>query len=123
MMPENFLRRVALTLDMIKFSHSIFALPFALLAAVMAAGGIPPLGKLFWIIAACIFARSAAMSFNRLHDEQFDRLNPRTRNWALPSGLLSRRFVWFFLILNIAGFIFSAAMLNMLALALSPLTL
>jgi hypothetical protein len=118
-MPESLWRRIALTLDMIKFAHSIFALPFALLATVMAAGGFPPLGKLLWIVAACVFARSAAMSFNRLHDEPFDRRNPRTRKWALPAGLLSRRFVWGFLAVNVAGFILSAAMLNPLALALS----
>lgn len=122
-MTESLWRRIALTLDMIKFAHSIFALPFALLAMVMAAGGFPPFSKLFWIVAACVFARSAAMSFNRLHDEPFDRQNPRTRKWALPAGLLSRRFVWSFLAANVAGFILSAAMLNRLALALSPVAL
>ena len=121
--PQSLLRRVSLTLDMIKFAHSIFALPFALLATVMASRGVPPLDKLLWIVAACVFARSAAMSFNRLHDEPFDRLNPRTQDWALPSGRLSRRFVWVFLALTIAGFVFSSAMLNRLALALSPVAL
>jgi 4-hydroxybenzoate polyprenyltransferase len=122
-MTSTLFKRVGVTLDMIKFAHSIFALPFALLSAVIAAGGFPPLAKLFWIVLACVFARSAAMSFNRLHDEPYDRENPRTRNWALPAGLLTRRFVWFFLALNIAGFIIAAAMLNPLALWLTPLAL
>ena len=122
-MTEGLLKRVGVTLDMIKFAHSVFALPFALLAAVMAAGGIPPLGKMVWIVAACIFARSAAMAFNRLHDEPLDRENPRTRGWALPAGLLTRRFVWVFLALNVAGFVFASGMLNRLALALSPVAL
>lgn len=122
-MPLPLWRRVVLTLEMIKFSHSIFALPFALLSAFMAAQGMPPARTLFWIVAACVFARSAAMAFNRLHDERFDRLNPRTKGWALPAGLLSRRFVWTFLILNVTGFIISAGMLNKLALALSPVAL
>ena len=108
---------------MIRFSHSIFALPFALLAAVLAAGGAPPAWTLLWIVAACVFARSAAMSFNRLLDERLDRLNPRTQRWPLAAGLLSRRFVWIFLAVCCAGFVLSAAMLNWLALTLSPLAL
>lgn len=122
-MSENLLRRIGVTLEMIKFPHSIFALPFALLAAVMAAGGFPSLEKFFWIVAACVFARSAAMAFNRLHDERWDRENPRTRNWALPAGLLTRRFVWGFFGACATGFVISAAMLNGLALALSPVAL
>lgn len=122
-MSPSLLRRVGVTLEMIKFAHSIFALPFALLAAVMAAAGLPPLAKLLWIVLACIFARSAAMAFNRLHDAPLDRQNPRTAHWALPAGLLTRRFVWIFLALNVTGFIVAAGMLNGLALALSPLAL
>jgi 4-hydroxybenzoate polyprenyltransferase len=108
---------------MIKFPHSLFALPFALLATVMAADGLPPWKKLFWIVLACVFARSAAMAFNRLMDESFDRLNPRTRHWALPAGLLTRRFVGLFCGVCSLGFVFAAAMLNGLALALSPVAL
>jgi 4-hydroxybenzoate polyprenyltransferase len=114
---------VGLTLGMIKFQHTIFGLPFALLGAVLAAGGWPTGLQVFWILAACVFARSAAMSFNRLHDEPFDRENPRTKTWALPAGLLSRRFVWAFCLACIVGFVFSAAMLNRLALLLSPIAL
>lgn len=121
--PEGLLYRVSLTLRMIRFSHSIFALPFALLSALMATQGWPDAWTLVWIVVACVFARSAAMAFNRLHDERFDRLNPRTRNWELPSGRLSRRFVWTFCVVCCVGFVISAGMLNMLALALSPVAL
>jgi 4-hydroxybenzoate polyprenyltransferase len=116
-------RRVGLTLGMIKFSHTIFGLPFALLGALLAAGGMPSGTQLFWIVLACVFARSAAMAFNRLHDEPFDAQNPRTQAWALPAGLLSRKFVWGFTLLCICGFVLSAAMLNSLALWLSPVAL
>lgn len=119
----GFGRKVALTLEMIKFQHTIFGLPFALLGAILAAEGLPTAAQLFWIILACVFARSAAMAFNRLHDEPFDRLNPRTQGWPLPAGLLSRQFVFVFCLASIAGFVFSAAMLNGLALALSPVAL
>lgn len=116
-------RQVGLTLEMIKFQHTVFGLPFALLGAVLAAGGWPNGAQILWILVACVFARSAAMSFNRLHDEPFDRHNPRTKSWALPAGLLSRPFVWTFCIACIVGFVFSAAMLNRLALLLSPIAL
>ncbi len=116
-------KRVGLTLDMIKFPHTIFALPFALLSMIVAAGGWPIGREFFWIVAACVFARSAAMAFNRLHDEPFDRQNPRTKNWALPSGKLSHRFVLVFLFICVGGFVLSAAMLNTLALLLSPVAL
>jgi 4-hydroxybenzoate polyprenyltransferase len=116
-------RRLADTLSMIRFSHSIFALPFALLAAVLAAGGLPPGPTLGWIVLACVLARSAAMAFNRLHDERFDRLNPRTQTWELPSGRLSRGFVVSFCAVCSAGFIACAWMLNPLAFCLSFPTL
>lgn len=122
-MVETFWRRIRLTLEMIRFSHSIFALPFALLAMVTAAQGWPDWSTFLWIALACIFARSAAMSFNRLHDERFDRLNPRTHGWHLPAGLLSRRFVAGFCVFMCLGFILSAAMLNRLAFWLSPVAL
>lgn len=120
---RGFLRRLWITLDMIKFPHTIFALPFAMLGMVLAAGGLPPGRTFFWIISACVFARSAAMAFNRLHDEPFDRQNPRTQGWALPAGLLSRDFVKVFCFASAAGFVVSAYMLNTLALLLSPVAL
>jgi 4-hydroxybenzoate polyprenyltransferase len=116
-------RRFVLTLSMIRFSHSIFALPFALLAAVLAADGLPPAPTLFWIVLACICARSAAMAFNRWMDEPFDRLNPRTQGWALPAGLLSRRFVFAFCVACSLAFVACAAALNNLAFVLSPVVL
>lgn len=116
-------RRVLITLEMIKFSHTIFGLPFALLGALLAARGVPAPAQCIWIILACVFARSAAMSFNRLHDEPFDRMNPRTKMWALPAGLLSRRFVGAFCLVCALGFVFSAWMLNRTAFLLSPVAL
>lgn len=116
-------RRFALTLDMIKFAHSIFALPFALLAMIIAAEGWPRWHVAALIVAACVFARSAAMSFNRLLDERYDRANPRTRRWPLPAGLLSRKFVWAFWAINCAGFVYMAWLLNPLAFKLSPVCL
>src|ERR1700679_4132709 len=88
--------RLATTLEMIKWEHSIFALPFALTGAILAAQGIPPLPKLFWIVVCMVSARSAAMAFNRWADAGLDAANPRTKMRAIPAGLLTRSFVgWF----------------------------
>jgi len=117
------IRSLKITLEMIKIEHTLFALPFALLGAVLAARGVPPLEKLFWITLAMVGARSAAMAFNRLADHKIDAANPRTRMRALPAGMLSRRFVLAFVIISSALFLFSAAMLNRLTLILSPVAL
>ena len=85
-----------LTLEMIKIEHTLFALPFAFLGAVLAANGLPSLGQLFWIVVSMVGARSAAMAFNRLADRSYDARNPRTSTRALPAGLLSVGFVWAF---------------------------
>ena len=111
------------TLDMIKFEHSIFALPFALLGALLAAHGWPGVSKLLWIIIAMVGARSAAMTFNRIVDQKIDAENPRTRQRHLPAGLLSRPFAWGFFAVSSAVFIVAAWKLNHLAFALSPLAL
>jgi 4-hydroxybenzoate polyprenyltransferase len=111
------------TLEMIKWEHSIFALPFALSAAMLAAGGIPAGRQLFWIVVAMVGARSAAMAFNRLADAQLDAANPRTATRALPAGHLSRRFVALFVCVSSAILILAAAQLNRLALVLSPVAL
>jgi 4-hydroxybenzoate polyprenyltransferase len=108
---------------MIKLSHSIFALPFAMAAAVLAAGGLPPLRQVTWILVAMVGARSAAMGFNRLADHELDARNPRTAGRELPAGLLSRGEVWAFVVLSAAALVVAAAMLNPLCLALSPLAL
>ena len=114
---------LSLTLSMIKFAHTVFALPFALLAAVLAAGGVPPPGKLFWILVAMVGARSAAMSFNRIADRAVDARNPRTASRELPSGVLSVRFAALFCAGSAALFVVAAAQLNQLCLLLSPVAL
>ncbi len=108
---------------MIKWEHSVFALPFALCGAMLAAGGIPSGHQLLWIVVAMIAARSAAMAFNRLADATIDAANPRTQMRALPAGTLSRQFVGFFTLVACAVFIFAASRLNHLALLLSPVAL
>ncbi len=117
------LRNVGTTLEMIKWEHSIFALPFALLGAMLAARGVPTLWQLGWIVVAMVAARSAAMAFNRLVDARYDAENPRTRGRALPAGLLTRQFVTAFVVVSCVLFIFAAAQLNRLCLILSPVTL
>ncbi len=111
------------TLDMIKIEHTLFALPFAMLGAFLAAGGIPPFHKLLWITVCMVGARSAAMAFNRLVDAEYDAANPRTRMRALPAGLLSRKFVIAFTIVSSLIFLIGAAMLNSTTLLLSPVAL
>ncbi|MFY9223345.1 MAG: UbiA-like polyprenyltransferase [Blastocatellia bacterium] len=111
------------TLEMIKIEHTLFALPFAILGAVLAAGGIPSLEKLFWISLCMVTARSAAMAFNRLVDQKFDAANPRTQNRAIVAGLLSSKFVLLFTIISSVLFLFASAQLNQLTLMLSPIAL
>jgi 4-hydroxybenzoate polyprenyltransferase len=111
------------TLEMIKWEHSIFALPFALTGAMLAAQGLPSWRILFWIVVCMIAARSAAMAFNRWADAEIDRANPRTAMRAIPGGLLSRRFTAGFTIVSAAIFIFGASRLNRLTLILSPVAL
>jgi len=108
---------------MIKWEHSIFALPFALSGAMLAAGGLPTLHQLTWIVIAMISARSAAMAFNRVADAAIDAANPRTRTRALPAGTLTPTFVTTFVVVSCAIFVFAAAQLNHLTLILSPVAL
>lgn len=107
------------TLAMIKFEHTIFALPFALLSALLASEGWPRAEKIFWIVVAMAGARSAAMACNRLADFRFDALNPRTKSRALPAGHLSRFFVTAFTLVSGTIFVFAASQLNTLCLRLS----
>src|SRR5436853_4437981 len=116
-------RNVRTTLEMIKIEHTLFALPFAFLGAVLAARGMPAAWQLLWITVAMVGARSTAMAFNRLADFEIDAANPRTRMRALPAGLLSRKFVMLFVVVSCAVFVGSAAMLNRLTLLLSPVAL
>jgi len=108
---------------MIKWEHSVFALPFALCGAMLAAGGLPTLHQVVWIIVAMVAARSAAMAFNRLADASIDAANPRTSARALPTGQLTPAFVATFVVVSSVVFIAAAAELNRLALWLSPVAL
>lgn len=108
---------------MIKFEHTLFALPFALLGAILAANGWPTWQQLFWITVAMFGARSAAMTFNRIADRDVDAKNPRTANRELPSGKLSVGFAWVFLYVSIGIFLLASYSLNWLTFALSPVAL
>ncbi|HWZ99374.1 MAG TPA: UbiA-like polyprenyltransferase [Candidatus Dormibacteraeota bacterium] len=119
--------RIRTVLEMIKFEHSVFALPFALTGALLAARftshGWPTLRQILWIIVAMVSARSAAMTINRIADLRFDRENPRTKMRALATGALSVTFAWIFTLVAIAVFVVAAWQLNPLALKLSPVAL
>jgi len=117
------LRSIGTTLEMIKWEHSIFALPFALTGAMLAAHGWPRPVQLIWIVLCMVTARSAAMAFNRWADADLDAVNPRTAARAIPAGLLTRGFVAAFTVFMSALFVLSAAQLNRLALWLSPVAL
>ncbi|MGA6980341.1 MAG: UbiA-like polyprenyltransferase [Candidatus Sulfotelmatobacter sp.] len=117
------LRSLRVTLEMIKWEHSIFALPFALCGAMLAASGFPSGHQLLWIVIAMLAARSAAMAFNRLADATIDAANPRTRTRALPAGHLSSAFVASFVVVASAVFVLAAWQLNRLTLWLSPVAL
>jgi len=108
---------------MIKWEHSVFALPFALCGAMLAARGLPTAHQLIWIVVAMVAARSAAMAFNRLADASIDAANPRTSARALPAGHLSPAFVATFVVVSSGIFVLAAAQLNRLALCLSPVAL
>jgi 4-hydroxybenzoate polyprenyltransferase len=117
------LHNLRTTLEMIKWEHSVFALPFALCGAMLAAGGWPAAWQLAWIIVAMVAARSAAMAFNRLADANIDAINPRTQTRALPAGALSRGFVGGFVTVSCLIFVLAASQLNRLTLLLSPVAL
>jgi 4-hydroxybenzoate polyprenyltransferase len=117
------LRKLRTTLEMIKFEHTVFALPFAFIGALLARKGIPTAWQAGWIVAAMVGGRSAAMTFNRIADFRYDILNPRTRGRALPRGTLSMQFAVAFTIAMSALFVFSAWQLNWLCFYLSFPTL
>jgi 4-hydroxybenzoate polyprenyltransferase len=117
------LQNIRITLEMIKIEHTLFALPFAFLGAVLAVNGLPTLRQVLWITLAMVGARSTAMAFNRIVDLEYDALNPRTSSRALPSGHLSIGFVWVFTIVSAILFFIAAAMLNRLTLVLAPVAL
>jgi 4-hydroxybenzoate polyprenyltransferase len=118
--------RIQIVLEMIRFEHSVFALPFALVGALLAGragGGLPTWRQILWIVVAMVGARSAAMTMNRIADLDYDRRNPRTANRALPTGQLSVGFAWMFTLAASALLVFAAWQLNSLALELSPVAL
>jgi 4-hydroxybenzoate polyprenyltransferase len=119
--------RIKTVLEMIKFEHSVFALPFALTGALLAARatrhGWPSLSQILWIVGAMVAARSAAMTMNRIADVRYDRENPRTKQRALPTGALSLQFAWLFTLAAVAVFFVAAWRLNPLALKLAPLAI
>jgi 4-hydroxybenzoate polyprenyltransferase len=127
-MARSFWKKLRLTLDMIKFEHSVFALPFALTGALLAFredrfATPTPFWKLLWIIVAMVGARSAAMTFNRILDSAVDARNPRTASRQLPTGRLSRTFAWGFLFASAVVFIAAARALNPLCFVLAPVVL
>src|SRR5512142_691009 len=114
------LGRVGVYLEMIKVAHTVFALPFALMGAFLAAGGFPPWRTVFYVVLAMVGARSAAMGFNRLADAEIDARNPRTKDRAIPKGQVSKPMVGVFIFLSVLLLELSAAKLNPLCLLLSP---
>ncbi len=119
----NLFKKFADYLSLIKFSHSVFAFPFAFTGALMAAGGIPSLRQIFWIAVAMIGARSGAMGMNRIIDRKIDALNPRTKNRELPKGVIKTGEAFFFTAVAFVILIIAAYMLNPLCLKISPLVL
>jgi 4-hydroxybenzoate polyprenyltransferase len=117
------LKKTSVLLEMIKFQHTIFALPFALVGMLLAARGLPRWGTVTWIVACCVFARTAAMCFNRWADAELDARNPRTAMRAIPAGQLPKQVVLALAAICSVLFIASAAMLNQLAFALAPVAL
>jgi len=119
--------RIRTVLEMIKFEHSVFALPFALTGALLAARAVrhgwPTLRQIVWIVVAMVAARSAAMTMNRITDLRYDRENPRTRQRALATGALSLQFAWIFTLVAVALFFVAAWQLNSFALKLAPVAL
>src|SRR5258706_3264110 len=119
--------RIRTVLEMIKFEHSVFALPFALTGALLAARatlhGWPTLRQVLWIVVAMVAARSAAMTLNRIADLRYDKENPRTKMRALATGQLSVSFAWIFTLLAVGVFFVAAWQLNPLALKLAPVAI
>lgn len=116
-------KKISTFLEMIKFSHTIFALPFALTGALLAAAGLPTIRQTVWIILAMVGARTAAMAMNRLIDAEIDARNPRTATRAIPAGLVSRGLTIFFITAAISLMLLAAHMLNPLCLKLAPIAL
>lgn len=117
------IQKAALYLELVKFSHTVFALPFAFMGAMLAARGIPSPSTVLWIVVAMVGARSGAMAINRLADQEFDAHNPRTQGRALPRGLVQRGEVILFTLGSFALFLFASFRLNPLCLKLAPVAM
>lgn len=117
------LKKIVILLEMIKFEHTIFALPFALLGAFLSKRGVPGLITFMWIVLAMVGARTAAMGFNRIVDRKFDKANPRTADRALPAGMVSVMEAWFMVFVASALFFIACYNLNHLTLLISPFAL
>ncbi len=115
--------KIQTLLEMIKFKHTVFAMPFALMGAFLAGRGVPSLNVFFWVVLAMVGARTSAMGFNRIVDRKFDAANPRTAKRALPTGDVSLVESWMMVILSACLFFFACYMLNMLALYIAPFAL
>jgi 4-hydroxybenzoate polyprenyltransferase len=118
-MLRNIIKKTKILLEMIKFEHTLFAIPFAIIAMMLAANVIPTLYQMFWILVALAFARTVAMLWNRIVDARIDARNPRTMNRAIPKGLVSVKSALVMLIISCIVFVFSAYMLNRLSFILS----
>ena len=116
-------RTISEFFEMIKFEHTIFALPFAFVSLLLATRGHLSKSLIFWVVTAMVGARTGAMGFNRIIDAEFDRQNPRTANRAIPAGRISRRFALLISVIAFALFVLSAAMLNRVCLMASPLAI
>ena len=121
--PATLFERLKVFLEMIKFSHTLFALPFAFTGALLAARGMPTAGQIIWILLAMVGARTAAMGLNRLIDAEIDARNPRTATRAIPAGLLSKGSVALFILISLLLLLYAAYRLNPLCLKLSPLAI
>ncbi len=117
----SFFKKITDYLRLIKFSHSVFALPFAFTAALIAAGGIPALSQIFWITVAMVGGRTGAMGMNRIIDRKIDALNPRTKNRELPKGVIKAGEAFIFTLLAFALLLLAAYMLNPLCFKISPI--
>lgn len=116
-------KKIAILLEMIKFEHTVFAMPFALMGAFLAQGGLPTFRVFFWVVLAMVGARTCAMGFNRIADRRFDAANPRTADRALPAGQVSLFESWLMVLLAGLLFFFACFMLNPLALKIAPFAL
>lgn len=120
---SNVLKKIQILLEMIKFEHTVFAMPFALMGAFLAKGGVPEARTFLWVVLAMVGARTAAMGFNRIADRRFDAVNPRTADRALPAGSVKPAEAWLMVLLASALFFFASAMLNRLTLFIAPFAL